>query len=82
MNGLTTANLGKPDYRLALIQHHAYIEALEECGLEVTVLEADEKHPDSTFIEDTALLTADCAIIANPGAHSRNGEIIELSQAH
>ncbi len=80
VNGLTTANLGKPDYQLALIQHQAYIEALEECGLEVTVLEADEKHPDSTFIEDTALLTAHCAIIANPGAHSRNGEIIELSQ--
>ena len=80
VNGLTTANLGKPDYQLALIQHQAYIEALEECGLEVTVLEADEKHPDSTFIEDTALLTAHCAIIANPSAHSRNGEIIELSQ--
>ena len=80
VNGLTTANLGKPDYQLALIQHQVYIEALEECGLEVTVLEADEKHPDSTFIEDTALLTPHCAIIANPGAHSRNGEIIELSQ--
>jgi dimethylargininase len=80
VNGLTTANLGKPDYQLALIQHQSYIEALEECGLEVTVLEANENYPDSTFVEDTALLTPHCAIIANPATHTRNGEIIELSQ--
>ncbi len=80
VNGLTTANLGKPDYQLALYQHQEYIEALEECGLEVTVLEANENYPDSTFVEDTALLTPDCAIITNPATHSRNGEIIELSQ--
>ena len=80
MNGLTTANLGKPDYQLALKQHQEYIEALKECGLEVTVLEADEKYPDSVFIEDTALLTPHCAIITNPAIHTRNGEIIELSQ--
>lgn len=80
VNGLTTANLGKPDYLLALKQHQAYIQALEECGLEVTVLEANENYPDSTFVEDTALLTPECAIITNPATHSRNGEIIELSQ--
>jgi dimethylargininase len=80
VNGLTTANLGKPDYQLALIQHQSYIEAIEECGLEVTVLEANENYPDSTFVEDTALLTPHCAIITNPITHSRNGEIIELSQ--
>ena len=80
VNGLTTANLGKPDYLLALRQHQEYIEALEECGLEVTVLEANENYPDSTFVEDTALLTSECAVITNPATHSRNGEIIELSQ--
>ena len=80
VNGLTTSNLGKPDYQLALKQHQEYIEALEECGLEVIVLEADEKYPDSVFIEDTALLTPHCAIITNPASHSRNGEIIELGQ--
>jgi dimethylargininase len=80
VNGLTTANLGKPDYQLALIQHQAYIKVLKECGLEVTVLEANENYPDSTFVEDTALLTPHCAIITNPASHSRNGEIIELSQ--
>jgi dimethylargininase len=80
VNGLTSANLGKPNYRLALKQHQEYIEGLKECGLEVTVLEADEKHPDSVFVEDAALMTPNCAIITNPGAHSRNGEIFELGQ--
>ncbi len=78
INGLTSANLGKPDYHLALKQHQKYIEALEECGLNVIVLEADENYPDSTFVEDTALLTPHCAVITNPGAPSRKGEIKEM----
>ena len=36
VKGLTSADLGKPDYHLALMQHQKYIEALTECGLEVT----------------------------------------------
>ncbi|MFW9928612.1 MAG: dimethylarginine dimethylaminohydrolase family protein [Candidatus Thorarchaeota archaeon] len=80
VNGITSVNLGKPDYQLALKQHQKYIEALRECGLDVILLNADENYPDSTFIEDTALLTPYCAIITNPGASSRNGEIIGMSQ--
>ncbi|MBE0648757.1 MAG: N(G),N(G)-dimethylarginine dimethylaminohydrolase [Bacteroidales bacterium] len=78
INGLTTAGLGLPDYDLALEQHAKYIKALEVCGLDVTVLEADERHPDSTFIEDVALLTGTCAIIMNPGVPSRKGEIAKM----
>ncbi|MDT8018956.1 dimethylarginine dimethylaminohydrolase family protein [Clostridium perfringens] len=80
VNGLTTFDLGKPDYALALKQHAAYIEALKQAGLEVTVLEADERFPDSTFVEDTAVLTEKCAVITNPGAESRNGEIEDMKQ--
>lgn len=80
VKGLTSANLGLPDYKLALIQHQKYVEALMECGLEVTVLEADENYPDSTFVEDTAFLTPKCAIITNPGAPSRRGEIVEMER--
>ena len=79
VNGLTSANLGRPDYHLAVRQHHNYCEALSECGLEVFILEADENYPDSTFVEDTALLIPYCAIITNPGASSRRGEINEMS---
>lgn len=74
VDGLTSAALGKPDYENALKQHAEYIEALKTCALEVTVLPADELYPDSTFVEDVALLTPHCAIITNPGAPSRNGE--------
>jgi dimethylargininase len=76
--GLTSANLGKPDYKLALKQHKDYVEALIKCGLDVTVLDANENYPDSTFVEDTALLTPYSAIITNPGAPSRIGETIEM----
>lgn len=81
INGLTTANLGLPDFELALIQHKEYINALIKCGLRVTVLPAEEEYPDSTFVEDTALLTNKCAIITNPGAPSRKGEVIDIKYA-
>jgi len=74
VDGLTSADLGVPDYKLALQQHAAYIKALQTCGMMVEVLPADEQYPDSTFVEDVALLTAKCAIITRPGALSRRGE--------
>ena len=80
VNGITTANLGLPDYNLAIKQHQDYINALIRCGLKVKVLPADEEYPDSTFVEDTALLTKKCAIISNPGAPTRKGEIKEMKQ--
>lgn len=80
VDGLTSANLGVPVYENALKQHRNYIEALKSCGLEVIVLEADEKYPDSTFVEDVALLTPQCAIITNPGAESRRGEVEEMRE--
>lgn len=74
INGLSAANLGLPNYELALNQHKEYVKALKKCGVDVIVLDADENYPDSTFVEDTALLTPHCAIITNPGALSRKGE--------
>ena len=37
IDGITTADLGKPDYELALRQHDAYIEAMRACGAEAAV---------------------------------------------
>ena len=78
LNGLTTSDLGKPDYKKLLVQHKDYIEALKKCGVEVTQLPASEEFPDSTFVEDAAVLTPEFAVITNPGADSRNGEIKEI----
>ena len=78
IEGITSADLGKPIYEKALAQHADYIEALIECGLEVTILPAEESYPDSCFVEDVALMTPHCAIITNPGAESRKGEITSM----
>ncbi|WP_298627231.1 dimethylarginine dimethylaminohydrolase family protein [uncultured Legionella sp.] len=79
IHGLTTATgLGQPNYELALIQHQNYINALSQCGLEVTVLPAIEAFPDSCFVEDVALLTNHLAILTRPGAISRQNEVKEI----
>ncbi len=79
VEGITSnPQLGKPDYEKALQQHDTYIEALKSCGVKVTVLPADERYPDSCFVEDPAVITRKCAIITNPGAESRNGEKDEI----
>ena len=86
---MTSIDLGAPNYARALQQHEAYCAALEECGLTLTGLEADERYPDSTFVEDTAVMmralpheqtsalatSATRAILTRPGASSRAGEI-------
>ena len=78
--GLTRVALGAPDYERALRQHAAYCEALERCGLELTRLEADERYPDSTFVEDTAVLIPAGAILTRPGAASRMGEVESIKE--
>lgn len=78
VNGLTTSDLGEPNYDKLLVQHEAYIEALKQCKVTVKELPASEDFPDSTFVEDTAVLTPDFAVITNPGAPSRNAEIQEM----
>lgn len=80
MHGITLASLGKPDYKKALQQHDKYIEALIRCGVEVTILEAEEQYPDSVFVEDTAVLTEKCAVVSIPGASSRRGEEISIKE--
>ena len=74
IHGLTSANLGKPDYQKALDQHNNYIRALQQCDVDITLLPADERFPDSVFVEDVALCTPHCAIITRPGAESRRNE--------
>jgi dimethylargininase len=73
-DGLTTVDLGIPDYQKTIAEHELYLAALKQCGLALTELEADPRYPDSTFVEDTAILTEHGAILTRPGAASRKGE--------
>jgi dimethylargininase len=79
--GLNTGRLGAPDLDLARAQHRAYRRALERCGLRVIELEPDPDHPDSTFVEDTAVIAPEGAILARPGAPSRQGEVDAIRPA-
>jgi dimethylargininase len=87
-DGLTTVQLGRPDHARALEQHAAYCEALAACGLALTRLDADERFPDSTFVEDAAVMlrgamdqVADqAAILTRPGADSRAGEVESIAE--
>ena len=79
VKGLSNSKtLGLPNYKQTIIQHQSYIDALTKCGLDVHVLEPCEEYPDSTFVEDVALITPNCAIITRPGAPSRRGEVSEI----
>jgi len=72
--GLTTARLGNPDLSLLAAQHAAYVGTLRLLGLEVEKLPAAPGFPDSYFVEDTAVVLPEVAVIARPGAPSRRGE--------
>ena len=73
-DGQTTSDLGPPDIARMLAQHRDYVETLESLGVEVTVLDADDAYPDACFVEDTAIVTPEVAVITRPGAPSRRGE--------
>lgn len=74
VDGISSANLGKPNYNLALKQHEDYVSALTKAGVNVTVLEPNDEFPDSCFVEDVALCTKKCVIITRPGAETRREE--------
>lgn len=56
-------------------QHKTYTDILRNCGITVISLPANEKYPDSVFIEDAAIIIGDKAVIARPGHPSRRGEV-------
>ena len=62
------------DYATAAREHHEYRQLLDALGLEVVRLPGDDAYPDCVFIEDTAIVLPEIAIITRPGAPSRRGE--------
>lgn len=76
--GLTTSDLPEPDLGAALLQHGHYVACLENLGLKVTTLPPAPGFPDACFVEDTAVVTAEVAVITRPGALSRREEILSI----
>ena len=69
------------DWALATEQHEQYEAALRSVGCQVVRLPGQPTQPDSVFIEDTAVVVDECAVIARPGAQSRRGETPVVADA-
>ena len=69
------------DFDKALRQHRSYGELLGRCGAGVTVLEARPHLPDGVFVEDTAVVLDELAVMAPMGVVSRQAEteIVEVA---
>lgn len=73
-DGITSAELGKPDYARAILQYETYLQSLRDCGLSVTVLEADTRFPDGHFVEDPVIVYKNLAFLCRSGARERREE--------
>ena len=69
------------DFAVARGQHRDYEQALEGLGCAVERLSASDEMPDSVFIEDTALVFDELAVITHPGAKSRRLETPDVATA-
>lgn len=62
------------DQERAVAQHASYEQCLMELGCHVHRLPSDASMPDAVFIEDTAVVVAELAVVTRPGAASRRAE--------
>jgi dimethylargininase len=69
------------DLTLARAQHHAYVKTLKELGCQVIELPAEPDLPDAVFVEDTAFILPEVAVITRPGADSRKPETESIIRA-
>ncbi|HJS18733.1 MAG TPA: arginine deiminase family protein [Anaerolineales bacterium] len=69
------------DLKIARAQHREYVQALKALGCEVVELPAEVDLPDSVFVEDTAIILPEVAVITWPGADSRRPETESIIRA-
>ena len=62
-------------------QHHGYTQALQALGCILEWLPPLPDHPDSVFVEDTAVVLPGVAVVTRPGASSRRGETASVAVA-
>ncbi len=67
------------DVALARTQHQGYLRALESVGCHVLTLPAEPELPDSVFVEDTAIVLDELAVLTRPGAPSRRSEVAAVA---
>lgn len=68
------------DVARAEAQHEAYIRALQQQGVAVRILPPQQHLPDAVFVEDTAVIVDECAVITRPGVESRQPEVGTIAE--
>lgn len=61
-------------------EHATYARTLRDLGCAVVELPPLEEHPDSVFVEDTAIVFDQFALLTRPGAESRRGEVSSVAR--
>lgn len=69
------------DAALASRQHEGYEGALRACGARIVRLDGDCDLPDCVFVEDTAIVLDEVAVLMSMGARSRRGEVPAIEAA-
>jgi dimethylargininase len=62
------------DHELALRQHREYCQTLRDCGAGVRTLDVNRDRPDGVFIEDTAVILDEVAVLGSMGTETRRTE--------
>lgn len=77
---LTHLSRATIDYKRACEQHRQYENALRSLGVEVITLPEEPDLPDSVFVEDTALVLDECAVITRSSKDSRKAETLTIEK--
>lgn len=73
-DGITTQDLGAPNFERAMQQYDHYLQQLRDLGLQIRVLDADPRYPDGHFVEDPIVIYKDMAFVCRSGSEARRGE--------
>jgi len=63
------------DYPRAVQQHSQYQQLLRNLGAKIIELPSNDQCPDCCFLEDTALVLDEVAVITRPGSETRRREV-------
>lgn len=68
------------DVTRATVQHAAYERLLGDLGATIVRVAAAPEFPDAVFVEDTAIVLDEVAVLTRPGVPSRHGEVAAVAQ--
>lgn len=69
------------DIAKAKAQHDNYVQVLESLGCDLLWLAPEPELPDAVFVEDTAVVFDEVAVLTRPGAESRRPEVLSVAEA-